>query len=67
MQLKMQWEILKSQKLQKSESQHKYLMEMTPARPLQKLFVSPHGYRECVNHFIAIFFSSFQDNQIFFP
>lgn len=49
---------LKNQKLQKSEIQNKYLMEMAPTVSLQKLFVSPHCYGECVDHFIAIFFGS---------
>ena len=58
---------LKNQKLQKSESQKKYLMEMASTVPLQKLFVTPHCYSECVDYFIAVFFCSIQNNQVFFP
>lgn len=53
--------------LQKLESQNQYLMKMTSTGPLQELFVSAHGYGECINHFIAIFFCSIENNQIFFP
>lgn len=65
--LKTQWKIKINQKLKKSESQNKYLMEMAPTGSLQKLFVAPHGYSEGVNHFVAILFGSVQNNHIFFP
>lgn len=53
-------------KLQKSENHYKYLMEMTSTISLQKFLVSSHCDSESVYYFIAIFFCSFQNAQIFF-